>query len=120
MKRILWLLAVAVFFVQGCSPGYVVLDRPHGSLGRFSKVVVGEFNTQAFLNSLKGTKRYEPYLPVTKQSNDTVRGEVADLLQGWKGKAGGPVLSMSAVLDDFATGSGAARALSHFGMFGSV
>ena len=120
MKRTLWLLAVALLFVQGCYPGYVVVDRPQGGLGRFGKIMIGDFNTVAFMNSLKGTKRYEPYLPVTKESNETIRGRVSESLKGWQGKVGGPTLVMTAVLDDFATGSGAARVMSHFGMFGSV
>ena len=112
-------LALLALLVAGCvAKVYTIIDEPRSPLKRFGGVTVGSFSTKDFLDSIENTERREKYKPVTAEANDSVADEVEDLVKGWVGTPGGPKLILTAVLDDYATGSGAMRAMSHFGMFG--
>jgi hypothetical protein len=110
-------LAIALLALGAVScKRYNVVERPTAPMGHFSRITIGKFSYTEYMEQLKGTERYAKYLPVAAAANDSVRkGVIADL-SGWQGAAKGPVLEMTAVMDDFATGSGATRALAVFGL----
>ena len=112
------MLALSVVLLAGCKKVYVIVDEPTAPLARFGKVVIGKFNITDFLESIESAERRDKYSPVAKEANVEVIKTLEEELKNWQGTAGGPSLVLSAVMDDFATGSGAMRALSHFGVFG--
>lgn len=114
-------LTVLVLALSGCKSRkvYTIIDEPNAPLGRFGAVSVGKFNTKEFLASIESDERRDKYAPVTQEMNDAVMAALRGELAAWEGTKGGPPLVVSAVLDDYATGSGALRGMSRFGMFGN-
>lgn len=115
MKRWLGGLALAGLLAAGCAP-YNVIDAPTAPLSSFGSVSMGRFTTDEFLNSLKGSPRYEKYLPVTAEANRAVYMGIRTRLQNLPFTGSGPRLVLSANLENFSTGAGAARALSFIGI----
>jgi len=115
LKKWLGGLAMAAVLAAGCGH-YEVIDRPTVPLARFGSISMGRFTTDEFLASLRGSERYEKYLPVTAEANRAVYMAIRDRLERVPVTAGGPRLVLSANLTDFATGSGAARAMAFVGL----
>ena len=98
-----WLggLALIAGLAAGCARQTVAAEDPSVPLSRFDGVSVGDFSTDAYLASIKGTPRYAPMLAVTSGANQTVRSAVLARLRGMRGDDNGPPLLLTAQLDDF-------------------
>ncbi len=116
LRGTLTLLAAAAALLAGCAGAPRAPQPPALSLGGFGRVVVDPFSDQGFLNSLKGTPRYAPYVPAANHADAAVRWSAQSRLVGFQGSPGGPALFLDATLVRFATGSGATRALAWFNL----
>ncbi|MGH7441051.1 MAG: hypothetical protein ACREKE_00100 [bacterium] len=109
-------LALLGLLATACAPRYQAVDSPSTPLSQFGHISLGHFTTSDFLDSIKGTPRYEKYLLPTADANSAVYEAVKSRLNKVRLTQGGPRLLLSADMENFSTGSGATRALAMFGL----
>ena len=108
MKKMLALAAAGFLMLTGCVKQYQVVSAG-APLSTYSTIKV-TVDAARFLQTKQGDKHYDGYV----KSCDDMRGVISGRINNWvasnfQGKAGGPVAELKITVDDFYTGSGAAR-----------
>ncbi|HXC64636.1 MAG TPA: hypothetical protein VNZ67_09770 [bacterium] len=109
MKKMLALATAASFLLlAGCVKQYQV-ESAGTPLSTYSTIKV-TVDAARFLQTKEGDKHYDGYV----KSCDDMRGVITGRINNWvasnfHGTTGGPVANLKITVDDFYTGSGAAR-----------
>lgn len=110
MKRLasLFLGLLVALGVTACTPGKVMIkpDQPIKRYGSLNIVVT----SQNFLNTIKGSEKYDNYVALAAESDKLIQGHMANwAAKNWVGTKGNRALTVRVDLKEYNTGSAAAK-----------
>lgn len=108
MKRIAGLVLAAGIFLAACTPGKVII-QPSTSIKAYGGLDV-EITSQSFLATMQGKKNYDNYVALCAEAEKQLGGHVKNwAATKWQGTAGRRHLTVKLELQEYNTGSGAAK-----------
>jgi hypothetical protein len=108
MKKMLALLVLGGLMVGGCVKPYI--QETEGTpLSNYSSIKVS-VDSKAFLKTKEGDAHYDGYAKSCEDMNNVITSSVNSwLAANFHGKEGAPAANLVITVEDFYTGSGAAR-----------
>ena len=108
MKKMLAVLVLTGLFAAGCVKPYMLLSSGT-PLSNYSAIHVVVDATR-FLKNKEGDPHYDGYAKSCQDMRNVITKRIDNwLAANFQGKAGAPAATLTVTVDDFHTGSGAAR-----------
>jgi hypothetical protein len=108
MKKMLALLMLTGLLIGGCGKPYILVTEGT-PLSSYSSIKV-YVDARAFLKGKEGDAHYDGYVKSCEDMKNVISGNVNTwMAANFHGKAGAPAANLVITVEDFYTGSGAAR-----------